>query len=200
MDGAIAIDGHAGALVIAGRVGSVHTLITVRTRGRFTDAARSVSYRSGMAVWDRIAAAVTHRRSWVIAMLIAAGAGVVMVLAGPNAGADKAPLQLPPCAESARAAALLASFPGGGEMPAILVISRRDGGPLTPADLVAAESARKRVLFRAAVGTGPPLIASQDGHAAFPLQRIYLDLRSATRSLRSATPRQMDPWTTLRCT
>src|SRR6476619_6035838 len=134
MDDALAIDGHAGALVIAGRVGSVHTLITVRTGGRFTDAARSVSYRSGMAVWDRIAAAVTHRRSWVIAMLIAAGAGVVMVLAGANTGADKPPLQLPPSAESARAAALLESFPGGGEMPAILVVSRRDGGPLTPAD------------------------------------------------------------------
>jgi hypothetical protein len=78
-----------------------------------------------MAAWDRIAAAVTHRRSWVIAMLIAAGAGVVIVLAGANTGADKAPLQLP--AESARAAALLELFPGGGEMPAILVVSRRDG-------------------------------------------------------------------------
>jgi RND superfamily putative drug exporter len=75
-----------------------------------------------MAAWDRIAAAVTHRRSWVIAMLIAAGAGVVIVLAGANTGADKAPLQLP--AESARAAALLELFPGGGEMPAILVVPR----------------------------------------------------------------------------
>jgi RND superfamily putative drug exporter len=50
-------------------------------------------------------------------------------------------------------------------MPAILAVSRRDAGPLTPADLVAAESARQRVLSRAAVGTGPPLIASQDGRA-----------------------------------
>jgi RND superfamily putative drug exporter len=129
-----------------------------------------------MAVWDRIAAAVTHRRSWVIAMLIAAGAGVVMVLAGANTGADKPPLQLPPSAESARAAALLESFPGGGEMPAILVVSRRDGGPLTPADLVAAESARLQVLSRAAVGTGPPLIASQDGRAAIALIPIAADL------------------------
>jgi RND superfamily putative drug exporter len=75
-----------------------------------------------MAAWDRIAAAVTHRRSWVIAMLIAAGAGVVIVLAGANTGADKPPLQLP--AESARAAALLELFPGAGEMPAILVVPR----------------------------------------------------------------------------
>src|SRR5438067_1627029 len=146
MDDALAIDGHAGALVITGRVGSVHTLITVPTGGRFTDATRWVGYRSGMAVWVRIAAAVTHRRSWVITLLIAAGAGVVMVFAGTNTGADKPPLQLPPSAESARAAALLELFPGGGEMPAILVVSRRDGGPLTPADLVAAESARQRML------------------------------------------------------
>ncbi len=51
-------------------------------------------------------------------------------------------------------------------MPAILVVSRRDGEPLTPADLVAAESARQRVLSRAAVRAGPPLMASQDGRAA----------------------------------
>jgi RND superfamily putative drug exporter len=134
--------------------------------GRFTDPAGSVSYRSGMAAWDRIAAAVTHRRSWVMALVIAAGAGAVVVLAGANSGADKPPLQLPPSAESARAAALLESFPGGGELPAILVVSRRDGGPLTPADLASAGSAQQRVLSRAAVGAGPPLIPSQDGRAA----------------------------------
>jgi hypothetical protein len=54
---------------------------------------RSVRYRSDMAVWDRVAAAVTHRRSWAIALLIAVGAGVFIALAGPNTGADKPPLQ-----------------------------------------------------------------------------------------------------------
>ena len=116
--------------------------------------------------WDRIAAAVTHRRSWAIALLIAAGAGVFMALIGSNAGADKAPLQLPPSAESARAAALLKSFPGGDQLPAILVVSRRDGSTLTPGDRRAADSAWQRVL----PGTGgaplPPLVISQDGRAA----------------------------------
>jgi RND superfamily putative drug exporter len=140
-------------------------LITVRGGCRFTDATSSVSYRSGMAAWDRIAAAVTHRRSWVIALLIAAAAGVFMALVGTNTGADKPPLQLPPSAESARAAALLNSFPGEGQTPAILVVSRRDGARLTPPDLAAAESARQRVLSRPA-DAGPPLIASQDGCAA----------------------------------
>ena len=116
--------------------------------------------------WDRIAAAVTHRRSWVIALLIAAGAGVFMALIGSNSGADKAPLQLPPSAESARAAVLLKSFPGGDQLPAILVVSRRDGSALTPADIGAAESARQRVLSRAAVAAGPPLIPAQDGRVA----------------------------------
>ena len=139
---------------------------TVSTGGWFTDSAGSVGYRSDMAVWDRIAAAVTHRRSWVIALLIAAAAGVVMALAGTNTGADKPPLQLPPSAESARAAALLKSFPGEDQMPAILLVSRRDGARLTPADLAAAESARRRVLSRTTVPAGPPLIVSQDGSAA----------------------------------
>src|SRR6202011_974228 len=99
-----------------------------------------------MAVWERIAAAVTHRRSWAIPLLIAAGAGVFMALTGSNAGADKPPLQLPPSAESARAAALLKSFPGGDQLPAILVISRHDGSTLTALDLGAAGSARQRAL------------------------------------------------------
>jgi putative drug exporter of the RND superfamily len=119
-----------------------------------------------MAVWDRVAAAVTHQRSWVIALLIAAGAGVFMALSGPNTGADKPPLQLPSSAESARAAALLKTFPGAGQQPVMLVAARRDGAPMAPADSAAAEEARQRVLSRAAVAAGPPLIASQDGRAA----------------------------------
>jgi putative drug exporter of the RND superfamily len=79
-----------------------------------------------MAAWDRVAAAVTHRRSWVIALLISLGAGVFMALAGPNTGADMAPQQLPTSAESARAAALLKTLPDEDRQPAILVASRRD--------------------------------------------------------------------------
>jgi putative drug exporter of the RND superfamily len=119
-----------------------------------------------MTVWDRIAAAVTHRRSWVIALLITVAAGLSMALAGSNTGADKPPLQLPPTAESARAAALLTSFPGQDQAPAILVVSRHDGSALTPDDFNAADSARQRVLSAAGGAAGPPLIDSQDGRAA----------------------------------
>jgi RND superfamily putative drug exporter len=126
----------------------------------------SVHYRSSMAGWDRVAAVVTHRRSWLIALLIAVGAGLFIALAGPNAGADKPPLQLPPSAESSRAAALLVTFPGEDQQPAVLVISRRDGARLGPADIAAAAAVRQRVLLRAGVPVGPPLTTSQDGRAA----------------------------------
>src|SRR4051812_5749771 len=126
----------------------------------------SVHYRSSMAGWDRVAAVVTHRRSWLIALLIAVGAGLFIALAGPNAGADKPPQQLPPSAESSRAAALLVTFPGEDQQPAVLVISRRDGARLGPADIAAAAAVRQRVLLRAGVPVGPPLITSQDGRAA----------------------------------
>jgi len=116
--------------------------------------------------WDRIAAAVTHRRSWAIALLIAAGAGLFMALIGSNTGADKAPLQLPPSAESARAAALLKSFPGGEQLPAILVVSRRDGSALTPGDLGAADSAWQRASSRTGGAPLPHSVISQDGRAA----------------------------------
>jgi putative drug exporter of the RND superfamily len=119
-----------------------------------------------MAVWDRIVAAVTHRRSWAIALLIAAASGVFMALVGSDTGADKPPLLVPPSAESARAAALLKSFPGGDQVPAILVVSRRDGSALTPGDLSAADSTRQRALESASGTPGAPLIPSQDGRAA----------------------------------
>ncbi|HYZ66427.1 MAG TPA: MMPL family transporter, partial [Mycobacterium sp.] len=118
-----------------------------------------------MAVWDRIGAIVTHRRFWLIALLIAVGAGLFIAFAGSNSGADKPPLQLPPSSESARAATLLKTFPGADRQPAILVASRRDGAPLTPADMAAAQQARERALRWAAASAGPPLIAAPDGRA-----------------------------------
>lgn len=102
----------------------------------------------------------------MVALLVTVGAGIFIALAGPNTGADKAPLQLPPSAESSRAAALLATFPGGDDLPAILVVSRHDGARLSPADVAAAEAARMRVLSRAVAPVGPPLITSGDGRAA----------------------------------
>jgi RND superfamily putative drug exporter len=113
----------------------------------------------------------------MIALLIAVGAGFFIALAGPNSGADKAPTQLPPSAESARAAALLKTFPGQDQLPAILVVSRYDGASLTPADLSA---------------VGRPLIPSQDGRAAvapipLPADLSGFALRDKITALRNST-------------
>ncbi|MDT5237548.1 MAG: putative drug exporter of the superfamily, partial [Mycobacterium sp.] len=188
LDDAVAIHGYRGTLVLACLPQSVHTLITGCGGGRFIT--RSPKFPAhcfatvrrsrqclwtpqtrleiswGMAVLDGILAAVTHRRSWAIALLIAAASGAFIALAGPNTGADKPPLLVPPSAESARAAALSKSFPGEDQVPVILVISRRDGSALTPSDLSAADSARQRVLGGAGRAAGAPLIVSQDGRAA----------------------------------
>ena len=85
------------------------------------------------------------------------------MLAGSDTGVGKPPIQLPPSAESARVSALLGSFPGGNQLPAVLVVSRRDGSALTPADRTAVDSALRRL--RASPG-GPALMISQDGRAA----------------------------------
>ena len=115
-DNPVPIDRDSRPLILARPLHSVHTLDTTRAGSRFTiaRACRRSATRPPMTVWDRIAAAVTHRRSWAVALLIVAAAGVFMALAGSNSGADKPPLLLPPSAESARAAELLKSFPGRG--------------------------------------------------------------------------------------
>ena len=143
-----------------------------------------------MAVWDSVAAAVTHRRSWAVALLITAAAGVFVALAGSNTDAGKPPLQLPPSAESAKAAEVLKSFPGGDRVPAILVVTRRDGSALAPGDLAAAESARQRALSSTSVA-GPPQIISEDGRAAvapipLPAATSGFELNEAVTALRTS--------------
>lgn len=129
-----------------------------------------------MAVWERIGAAVSHRRSWAIALLLALAAAALMALAGSDTGADKAPVQLPPGSESARAAALSESMPGGDQVPAILVVSRPDGSPLAGDGIDAANAARERVLARAGAAHPAPLMVSTDGRAAVAAIPVATDL------------------------
>ena len=91
--------------------------------------------------WNRLAAAVTSRRSWAWALLIALASGLLMGCAGGGDSASQSPVSLPDSAESARAAALAKEFPGGDRAPAILVVTRADGAPLTPDDHAAADAA-----------------------------------------------------------
>ncbi|HEY5844769.1 MAG TPA: MMPL family transporter, partial [Mycobacterium sp.] len=106
-----------------------------------------------------------------------------MALAGGGDSASQSPVSLPGSAESARAAALAKDFPGGDRAPAILVVTRTDGAPLTPDDHAAADAARSRI-------EGSPLTVSTDGMAA--LAAVPLDtnlsgfaLNDAVKSLRT---------------
>ncbi|HEX3284691.1 MAG TPA: hypothetical protein VHT50_08545 [Mycobacterium sp.] len=49
MDNAVAIHGYGGVMVIASHLGSVHTLITIRGGGQFTQAASRSPERSRTA-------------------------------------------------------------------------------------------------------------------------------------------------------
>jgi RND superfamily putative drug exporter len=133
--------------------------------------------------WDKLAASVTSARSWVWAVLIALASGLLMTLAGGGDSASQSPVSLPDSAESARAAALATQFPGGDRAPAVLIVTRNDGGALTPEDHEAADAARTRI-------SGTPLTLSGDGKAvlaAAPLDATLsgFALNDAVKSLRA---------------
>ncbi len=144
-------------------------------------------------VWDRLAAAVTGRRSWLIAMAMMVLAAALMALIGANSAASQAPVTLPDASDSAKTAAALHEFDGADQVSAILTITRTDGSPLGPADLAAAAQARDRIraVPEARPGAASPVITSADGQAAIatvPLsaQLSGFGLTDAVTALRGA--------------
>ncbi|GED97330.1 membrane protein [Gordonia crocea] len=131
------------------------------------------------AVASTIAERVTGKRSWWILLLMLVAVGALMSLAPKNSAAESAPDSLPPGAESARVAAMLEEFPSAGVAPAILVVTRADGAPLTRADIDAVGAAQRRMLAvdRGSVGpagaAAPPVTVSDDGKAA--LATVFVD-------------------------
>src|SRR5690348_9590583 len=95
---------------------------------------------------------MSHRLSWVSAVLVVVVSGVLLGLLGADESNQRSPLPVPAGAESMRADALRAQFPGGDKAPVIVVVSRRDGEALSPADLAAVQQG--------------PLQVSADGRAA----------------------------------
>lgn len=124
-------------------------------------------------MWARIGDLVSGRLSWILALVVTMAGGALLGLVTDNGSAEQAPVVVPATAESARVTELLKAFPGGDSAPVILLVTRSDGQPLSPEDLVAAEQARARA---AAVVQGAPpipLAQSADGQAALaplPLQ------------------------------
>ena len=123
--------------------------------------------------WDRLAAAVTGRRSWLIALAVALIGGAMIGLTGANEAGTQSPEFLPASTESARADAAAKQFPGSDQVSAILVVTRTDGGVLTPDDLTAIGSTAPR-----------PVITSNDGRAA--IATVPLDAKLSGFALNDA--------------
>ena len=130
------------------------------------------------AVWDRIGELVSGRFSWVLALAVALAGGALLGIVPQSSSAEQSPVVLPPTAEAARAAEVAKQFPGGDTAPVILVITRRDGGELSPDDLAAAGQARERMVTAADAGAAPPIppIPAADGKAAIAPIAISPDL------------------------
>ena len=130
-------------------------------------------------IWEGLAGAVTGRRSWLLGLgLVVLGIGF-MVLIGGNAAAGQSPLTVPTASESAKAQALVRQFPGGDQVPLILVVSRVDGAVLESSDVSAARAALERMQALThpfvAISPAPPMV-SVDGKAAIGVVPIRSDL------------------------
>ena len=146
-------------------------------------------------LWERIGDIVSNRRSWVLALVVAALGGALLGLIPQSGSAEQSPVVLPATAESVRAAQVIKAFPGGDTAPVLLVISRADGADLSPEELGAAQQARDRMSgVTGVVATpGPPIIGATDGKAAvapvalspdltgFALSDTVTSLRNAAR-------------------
>src|SRR5690242_17592706 len=122
----------------------------------------------------------SNRLSWILALLVLVVSGTAMAVLGSDESSTQSPVPVPTSAESARADALRAQFPGGDRAPVVVVVSRRDGQPLRPADI-------------SAVRLGPPQV-SEDGRAA--VAAIPMDaklsgfaLNDAVKSVRDSVAR-----------
>ncbi|MGV0714010.1 MMPL family transporter [Mycolicibacterium sp. XJ662] len=128
---------------------------------------------------------MSRRVSWVLAVLVVALSGVLMALIGSDESSGRSPVPVPDSAESARVDELRAQFPGGDAAPAIIVVTRTDGAPLSPADIDA-------------VNQKWPAQVSADGQAA--LAAVPLDselsgfeLNDAVKQLREEAAAGLPP-------
>ncbi len=120
---------------------------------------------------------MTGRFSWLLALAVLIVSGALLGLIGSDDSSEQSPVPVPSNAESTRANEVRAQLPGGDQVPAILVFSRKDGAALTPADLGAIKQQPVMVAEdgKAAVAT-VPLDAKLSG---FALNDAVKDLRQA---------------------
>ncbi|MBP3085950.1 MMPL family transporter [Mycolicibacterium fortuitum] len=134
-----------------------------------------------------------RRLTWLAVLVVVVSGGLLGLLSGGDA-ASRSPVAVPSDAESARADALRADFPGGDQAPAILVVTRADGGDLGMADVDATADARHRMTD----APGPPLMVSDDGKAAVVTVPLKADLsgfglNDAVKNLRATAADGLPP-------
>lgn len=135
---------------------------------------------------------MSGRFSWVVALLVVLVSGGLMGVLGGSESSSQSPVSVPADAESAQVNALRGEFPGGDAAPAILVVTRTDGAPLSPADVTATEAARQRMLDAGqSAPAGPPVVVSEDAEAAIatvplPADLSGFDLNDAVKQVREA--------------
>jgi RND superfamily putative drug exporter len=140
-----------------------------------------------------MAAAVTGRRSWLLALVTALVGIGFMVIVGGNAAAGQSPQSVPTESQSAQVEALSRQFPGGDRATLMVVVSRADGAVLGSSGLGAAQAAhdRAQAATPGAVGATARVIGSQDGRAALGVVPIStglsgLALGDAVNTVRAA--------------
>jgi hypothetical protein len=84
-------------------------------------------------VWQRVAGVVTGRLAWLLALTIVLTSGALMAISGTVSASSQSPISVPTGSDSAKAAVALRQFSGGDQASAILIVTRRDASPLTPA-------------------------------------------------------------------
>lgn len=124
---------------------------------------------------------MSGRISWLVALLVILASGAGLALLGGGDSGSQSPVAVPAAAESARAEAMRDQFPGGDQAPAIIVFTRTDGAPLSPADIAAA---------------GPGAQVSEDGLAAAAVSPLAADLsgfalNDAVQELRASTAERL---------
>lgn len=119
---------------------------------------------------------MSRRYSWVIALLVVLVSGALMGFLGSDDSAGQSPVAVPPTSESARADATRTQFPGGDQVPAILVVTRDDEAPLKPADLAAVTQTFSGASEATGNVSGPPPQVSEDGEAAIVVVPLSAEL------------------------
>lgn len=144
-------------------------------------------------VWKRLSAAVTGRRSWLVALVPILIAVALMVLSNADGDATRSPESLPASAESARVAAALSTFAGGQQATVLMVATRTDRAPLSADDLAAVTQARDRLsrVPEVLAGSPSPVAVASDEQAALVAIPLNAELSGfaltdAVKALRSA--------------